>query len=96
MKPQEINISHIETAYDITFEYHSDLMCQNYDAKITAIEGSDGRITFRPINYDGWCNAFVFEHSDPDRVLAIANMMKAFAEMVKQENKKSIDLSSNE
>ena len=94
MKPQEISIAQKQTIYDITFEYHSDLMCQNYDAKITAIEEPNGKITFLP--NDGDYDAFVFDNSDPDRVLAIANMMKAFAEMVKQENKKSIDLSSNE
>jgi len=93
MKPQAINILQKEIIYDITFEYHSDLMCQNYDAKIRAIEEPDGRITFKPDN-EGY-DTFIFDHSDPDCVIAITNMMKAFAEMIKEENKKGIDLNPN-
>lgn len=31
-------------------------------------------------------DSFTFIHSDPDRVIAIANMMKAFAESIKKEH----------
>ena len=91
---QQIEIEETSTEYDVTSSYHSALMCQNYDAKILAIEESDGRITLKP-NNSGWGNAFVFAHSDPDRVIAIANMMKTFAEMAKKNSQKGIDISNN-
>ena len=91
---QQIEIEEVSTEYDVTSSYHSVLMCQNYDAKILAIEESDGRITLKP-NDNEWDNAFVFTHSDPDRVIAIAEMMKAFAEMVKKNNQKGIDINDN-
>jgi hypothetical protein len=85
-----------ETIYDIVLEYHSDMMCQNYDAKLEAIEESNGNVSFRP--YDGKArrDSFTFLHSDPDRIIAIARMMLAFAEMVKNDHKKSIDISKND
>lgn len=88
----QINIEEKETLYGITYTYHSDMKCQNYDATITGIEESDGSISIRPwVNdaFDG--RLFEFSHSDPDRVIAIAQMMLSFAQMVKNNNKKSID-----
>lgn len=89
---KEISIKEKSRVYDIKFEYHSDLMCENYDAEILAIQESDNRVTFSP--KDKYDDGFTFKHSDPDRVIAIAKMMQAFAEMAKKDNKKAIDISS--
>lgn len=92
MNQQEIKINERSTIYDIKFQYHSDLACENYDAQLTAVEESDGRVTFRPWKNGEWDgNLFEFNHSDPDRIIAIANMMCAFAQMVKKDNQKAID-----
>lgn len=93
MNNQNIAISQRSIKYDIKMQYHSDLMCENYDAEITAIKESDGKITLRPNN--NFYREFLFEHSDPDRVIAIASMMGAFAKMVKEENGKNIDANYN-
>lgn len=84
---ERVTIQQKSRTYDVKLEYHSDFMCQNYDAEVYCVQESDGRITIRP---DGNPIAvgFVFEHSDPDKVIAVARMMQAFAEMVKYENNK--------
>ena len=87
----QVKIEEKAKTYDIKLEYHSDLMCENYDAEILAIQESDGRITFSP--KDKYEDSFTFRHSDPDRVIAITKMIQAFAEMVKQGNKSTIDIS---
>ena len=92
MSLNQVNIEEKSTEYDITDTYHSDRKCQNYDAEVTGVEYTDGTITFYP---RGGGAFFEFDHSDPDRVIAIANMMLAFAQMVKNENKKAIDTSIN-
>ena len=90
----EVNIEEKETIYDIKLAYHSDMKCQNYDAIITSVEEADGRITIRPWGSDNFQGSFfVFNHSDPDRVIAIAQMMSASAQMIKNHNKKGIDIS---
>lgn len=89
---QQIEIEEVSTKYDITSNYHSGLMCQNYDATIIGITENDNRISIYP--RDGG-SFFEFSHSDPDRVIAIANMIKAFAEMAKKNNQKVIDTSVN-
>ena len=89
---ERVIIQQKSRTYDVKLEYHSDFMCQNYDAEVYCVQESDGRITIRP---DGNPIAvgFVFEHSDPDKVIAVARMMQAFAEMVKYENnKRHIDI----
>lgn len=92
----EVNIEEKETIYDIKLAYHSDMKCQNYDAIITSVEEIDGRITIRPWGSDNFQGSFFeFNHSDPDRVIAIAQMMLASAQMVKNNNKKGIDISNN-
>lgn len=90
----KVTIQQKSRTYDVKLGYHSDLMCQNYDADVYCVQESDGRVTIRP---DGnpMVVGFVFDHSDPDRVIAIARMMLAFAEMAKEDNKKSIDISEN-
>lgn len=82
----QVKIEERAKTYDIKLEYHSDLMCENYDAEILAIQESDGRITFSP--RDKYEDSFTFKHSDPDRVIAITKMIQAFAEMAKNEAKK--------
>lgn len=88
----QINIEEKKTIYDITYTYHSDIKCQNYDAKIIGIEEEDGKVSVEP---DHCGKTFEFYKSDPDRVIAIAQMMIAFAQMVKNNNKKGIDVSEN-
>lgn len=87
----QINIEEKKTIYDITYTYHSDMKCQNYDAKITGIEEDNGRLSLEPDR----CGGFEFNNSDPDRVIAIAQMMLAFAQMVKNKNNKPIDTDAN-
>ena len=87
----QVKIEEKAKTYDIKLEYHSDLMCENYDAEIHASHNCDGRITILPNKHLG--GGFVFEHSDPDRVIAITKMVQAFAEMAKKENKSTIDIS---
>lgn len=85
----QVKIEEKAKTYDIKLEYHSDLMCENFDAEILAVQESDGRITFSP--KDKYEDSFTFKHSDPDRVIAITKMIQAFAEMAKEENKSTID-----
>ena len=93
----EIEISERSTIYDITCEYHSDLMCENYDAGIMASVSPKGMISIYPDSgHRSWVEkTFTFEESDPDRVIAIAKMMLAFAEKAKERNKNTIDVSDN-
>lgn len=92
----QINIDEKETIYNITLTYHSDRKCQNYDAVMTGVEESDGSVTVRPWGSDNFHGSFFeFSHSDPDRVIAIAQMMTAFAQMVKNKNNKPIDIDTN-
>lgn len=92
----QINIEEKKTIYDVTCTYHSDIKCQNYDAAITGIEEADGNVTLRPWANDAYDGSFFeFDHSDPDRVIAIAQMMLSFAQMVKKNNQKAIDTSAN-
>ena len=86
----QVKIEEKAKTYDIKLEYHSDLMCENYDAEILAVQESDGRITFSP--KDKYEDSFTFKHSDPDRVIAITKMILAFAKMAKRENKSTIDM----
>ena len=94
MENQNPKIIRRSVTYDIKTQYHSDLMCQNYDVKITAIKESDGRISFKPDfkNNTDYLHPddFTFFHSDPDRVMAIAAMMWEFAK-----KQKGIDTISN-
>lgn len=87
----QINIEEKKTIYDVTYTYHSDMKCQNYDAKITGIEEENGKISIEPPERI----TFEFQNSDPDRVIAIAQMMMAFAQMVKNKNNKPIDTDAN-
>lgn len=93
----QINIEEKETIYDVKYTYHSDRKCQNYDAVMTGIEELDGSVTIRPWesgNFQG--SFFEFNHSDPDRVIAIAQMIMAFAQMAKNKSKNTIDMDDNE
>lgn len=86
---KQVSIREKSKTYDIKYEYHSDALCENFDAEILAIEEANGKITLRPHN--GEWNTFLFDHSDPDRVIAIADMIKAFAKMAKKNYTNSID-----
>lgn len=97
----QINIEEKRTIYDVKYTYHSDMKCQNYDAKIIGIEEANGRVTLEPrleVSYETGLteSSFLFNHSDPDRVIAIAQMMMAFAQMVKNKSKNTIDTDDNE
>lgn len=91
----QINIEEQKTIYDIAYTYHSDKMCQNYDLSITGVEENDGKVSFYPTKTFFQEDGFKFIHSDPDRVIAIAEMMKAFAQAIKKENQKTIDTNAN-
>lgn len=93
---KEIEIEEISTQYDVKSEYHSDLMCQNYDAEISGMVFTNGRITIRPGRTFFPDDGFKFIESDPDRVIAIAQMIMSFAQMVKKENQKRVDINANE
>lgn len=83
----QINIDKKRTIYDVTCMYHSDMKCQNYDAKIVGIEEKNGKVSFEP---DHCGESFEFYGSDPDRVIAIAQMMLSFAQMIKKNNQKKV------
>lgn len=89
----QVNIEEMSTKYDVKLTYHSDKKCQNYDARIEAIEEADGTISLVPYDHSG---SFEFVDSDPDRVIAIAQMMMSFAQMVKNNNKSIIDTNEAE
>lgn len=95
-QPNEISIEEQSTIYDTSMTYHSDLKCENYDVSIECAQYPNGKISVRPGKTFFADDGFKFLGSDPDRVIAIAQMMMAFAQMAKNENKKRIDTSSNE
>lgn len=80
---KEIEIKERSRTYDIKFGYHSDLLCENFDAELLAIQEADGRISFKTRDKD---TCFEFVHSDPDRVIALASMMVEFAKIMKKNN----------
>lgn len=88
----QISIEEKKTIYDVKYTYHSDRTCQDYDAKIIGIEEGNGKVSIEP---DNCGKIFEFYNSDPDRVIAIAQMMMAFAQMVKDKNNKPIDTNAN-
>lgn len=89
----QVNIEEVSTTYNVKLAYHSDKRCQNYDAQIEAQEEVDGTVSLSP-NHCG--RSFEFYHSDPDRVIAVAQMMLSFAQMVKINNKKAVDTQAAE
>ena len=91
----EINIEEQSTIYSVSLTYHSDMKCENYDVSIECAQYPNGKISVRPGKTFFPEDGFKFLGSDPDRVIAIAQMMMAFAQMVKNSNKK-LDLSANE
>lgn len=91
----EVNIEETATKYDVKLTYHSDLKCENYDVEIAGIELPGGKVTIQPSNTFFPDDGFKFIESDPDRVIAIAQMMMAFAQMVKNEKQKPIDTNDN-
>lgn len=95
-KPNEISIEEKTTIYDVSLTYHSDMKCENYDVSIEGFQYPNGKVSVKPGNTFFPDDGFKFLGSDPDRVIAIAQMIMVFAQMVKNENKKHIDTSTNE
>ena len=93
MNQQQVTIEELSTLYKLDNLYHSDLLAANYEVKAFGTVEADNRITITP--GVGASSSFTFCHSDPDRVIAIANMLLSFAQMAKNESKKSIDTSIN-
>lgn len=91
----QINIEEESTKYNVKYTYHSDLKCENYDIEITGIELPDNKVTIQPGNTFFPKEGFMFIESDPDRVIAIAQMIMAFAQMVKNRNDKPVDTDNN-
>lgn len=92
---QQINIEEQSTTYDVSYTYHSDMKCENYDVSIMGIEFPNGKVTIKPSNTFFPDSGFMFIESDPDRAIAIAQMIIAFAHMVKNNNQKSLDTDAN-
>lgn len=92
----QVNIEETATKYSVKLAYHSNLKCENYDVEITGTELPSGRVTIQPSKTFFADDGFKFIESDPDRVIAIAQMMMSFAQMAKNNNKKSIDTVNNE
>ena len=87
----QINIEEEATKYNVKYTYHSDIKCENYDVEITGIELPNNRVTIQPSKTLFPDDGFKFIESDPDRVIAITQMMMAFAQMVKNKSKNTID-----
>ena len=88
----QVNIEEKTTIYDIKLHYFSELKNADFDVEIKGMEESDGKISFST-NWGG--RFFEFDHSDPDRVIAIASMMMSFAQMVKNGQKTCIETVEN-
>ena len=84
----QVNIQERSTTYDIELRYHSDAKDEDCAAGITGTEEWGGKVSIEPI-IGG--EGFRFHRSDPDRVIAIAQMILSFAQMVKDNNKNAID-----
>lgn len=103
----QVNIEEKSTEYSVKLSYHSDLKCENYDVEIMATEEAGGTISLYPVyekssskypflDFPKDADAFNFVHSDPDRIIAIAQTMMSFAQMVKNNSKNDIDTTNNE
>ena len=81
----EINIKEERVVYRLDTEYCSDMREVNCTAQITGIKNENGTVTLFPegkrLN-----NEFVFDNSDPDKVIAVARLMMGMAQMVKDNN----------
>lgn len=93
MNQQQVVIEELSTLYKIENAYHTDLLAKNSVVKMFGTVEADNRITITP--GVGGNSSFDFCHSDPDRVIAIANMLLSFAQMAKNESKKTLDVSTN-
>ena len=84
----QVNIQEQSTTYDIDMSYHSDCRGDDDIAEVRGIEHVNGTVSLYPwVNGVDWTKqSFTFIHSDPDRVIAVAQMMMAFAKMVKDHN----------
>lgn len=87
----QVTIEELSSDYTIELPYRSSRKDHTYTAKITGTEHNDGLVTIQPGVGDKWCTSFEFDHSDPDRVIAIAQAMIGFAQMVKKNNAPAVD-----
>lgn len=93
MEPlSEINIEEKSTIYDISADYFSGRKNKEYEAEITGVVESDGTISLRPKGaIESWGpSGFIFDHSDPDRVITISQMILSFARMAKQDASETV------
>lgn len=79
----QVNIEETSTNYTVTLAYHSNRKDKDENAEILVTEHYDGAITIETGRSYG---RFEFNRSDPDRVIAIAQMIMAAAQMVKNHN----------
>lgn len=81
----EINIKEERVLYKLDTGYCSDMREVNCTAQITGIKNANGTVTLLPegkrLNSE-----FVFDNSDPDKVIAVARLMMGMAQMVKDNN----------
>lgn len=92
MHQQQIEIEELSTLYRATNKYYSDFKRQNYEVEVSGAVEPDGRISIKP-NHCG--NTFEFCHSDPDRVIAVAQMMISLAQMAKDDAPGTLDVNAN-
>lgn len=81
----EINIKEERVVYGLDTEYCSDMREVNCTAQIMGIKNANGTVTLLPDGKRG-SNEFVFDNSDPDKVIAVARLMMGMAQMVKDNN----------
>lgn len=81
----EINMKKERVVYRLDTEYCSDMRGADCTAQITGIKNANGTVTLLP---EGKCvgNEFVFDNSDPDKVIAVARLIMGMAQMVKDNN----------
>lgn len=77
-----IKITGLSKIYRIETTYYSEQKGRYYPAEIRAGVDRAGRIYFRTKNMR---KEFVFENSDPDRIIAVAGAMLDFAKRIKEE-----------
>ncbi len=78
-----IKIVPLTQEFRIITTYNSDRKSQNHIVEIGAKLKADGTISLVPKNSCS-LSGFTFTNSDPDLVIAIAEMIKAFAEDAKE------------
>ena len=94
-KQDNLTIRKVSTTYAVGLPYYSERKGEENEAEIIAIEEADGTITMKPGNMHAWADEFVFKHSDPDRLIAVAKLLQGFAQAIKSKDVKPIDTHAN-